>query len=63
MIKYEDHCCGCATDAYPCKGSTCSLRNVAVYYCDICHEEIIGNIFDVDDKEVCEDCLKDLFRR
>ena len=62
MIRYEDRCCGCATESYPCIGSACSLRNVEVHYCDYCKCEL-DEIYNVDGDELCEDCLKDLFRR
>lgn len=62
MKKYENHCCHCATPGYPCRGSHCSLRRFAVYYCDNCDSEL-GEIFEVDGVELCEDCLKDKFRR
>ena len=62
MIRYEDHCCDCAVPGYPCLGSSCPNRNVPVYYCDKCGEEI-EEIYEVDGEELCEDCLKDMFRR
>ena len=62
MKKIENHCCDCATDGYPCLGSLCSRRNVEVHYCDQCKEEI-EEIYDVDGKELCEECLKEMFRR
>ena len=62
MKKYENHCCDCAVEGYPCLGSSCSLKKVPVYYCDRCESEI-DEIFDVEGEELCEDCLKDLFRR
>jgi formylmethanofuran dehydrogenase subunit E len=35
-----------------------------VHYCDKCHEEIIDDeIYEVDGEELCEECLKDMFRR
>lgn len=62
MVKYENHCCDCATGNYPCLGMLCSLRNVEVHYCDRCGDEI-EEIFDVDGEELCEECLKEMFRR
>lgn len=61
-VEYEDHCCGCATPGYPCLGYSCPNRNVPVHYCDKCGSEI-EEIYDVDGEELCEDCLKELFRR
>ena len=62
MVRYENHCCDCATDGYPCLGRACSRRNVEVYYCDHCGEEL-DEIYDVDGEELCEECLKEMFRR
>lgn len=63
MIRYENHCCDCATGAYPCFGSSCPNINVPVPYCDECGYEIEEDIYDVDGDELCEDCLKERFRR
>ena len=62
MIKVENHCIGCAVDAYPCMGDACPRRNVEVRYCDKCGAEI-DEVFEVDGEELCEDCLKDMFRK
>ena len=62
MVKYEDYCYGCATPGYPCRGSECPLRRVEVHYCDYCGDEV-GEIYDVDGEELCEECLKEKFRR
>lgn len=63
MVKIENHCCDCAVPGYPCLGTACSLRNVEVHYCDKCGEEIEDDIYEVDGEELCEDCLKEMFRR
>ena len=63
MVRYENRCCDCAVPGYPCLGSSCPNRNVPVYYCDKCDCEIDCDIYDVDGEELCEDCLKDIFRR
>lgn len=62
MLKYEDHCCDCATPNYPCRGSGCPNKNVPVHCCDKCNEEI-SEVYDVDGKELCEECLKEMFLR
>lgn len=62
MVRIENHCCDCATPGYPCLGRECSLRNVEVHYCDNCGEEL-DEIYDVDGDELCEECLKERFRR
>lgn len=62
MVRYEDHCCGCATDGYPCLGRACSRSHVAVHYCDRCGDEL-DTIYDVEGEELCEECLKEMFRR
>lgn len=63
MTKIENHCCDCATPGYPCRGRLCPLTSVEVHYCDHCGEEIVGDIYDVEDEELCEECLKEMFRR
>ena len=62
MVKIENHCCDCAVPGYPCRGDLCPLTRVEVHYCDKCKSEL-DDIYDVDDKELCEDCLLEMFRR
>ena len=62
MIKYENECCGCATESYPCMGSSCPNRNVPHFYCDKCGEDV-EELYKVDGEELCEDCLKDSFEK
>ena len=62
MIKIENHCCDCAVPGYPCLGSSCPNRHVEVHYCDKCGEEI-EEIFEADCEELCEECLKEKFRK
>lgn len=61
MVKIEDRCVVCPREI-GCKGPGCPNRNVAVHYCDTCGEEL-DDVYEVEDKELCEDCLKELFRR
>ena len=56
MITYEDECCGCATESYPCLGSACPNRNVPHLYCDKCKEEV-EKLYKYDGQEICEECL------
>ena len=66
MVRIENHCCDCAVPAYPCRGDLCPLTRVAVYYCDKCDPKCdtpLEEVYEVDGEELCEDCLKDLFRR
>lgn len=59
MVKYENECCGCATESYPCLGSSCKNRNVPRLYCDKCKEEV-EELFEWDDDEQwCIDCIKE----
>ena len=62
MLRIENDCCDCATPSYPCQGALCPRRRVEVYYCDSCGSEL-DDIYDVDGEELCEDCLKEKFRR
>lgn len=66
MVKIENQCCNCAVPGYPCRGALCPLTRVEVYYCDKCDPKgrfPLEEIYDVDGEELCEDCLKDKFRR
>ena len=66
MLKIENHCCDCAVPGYPCRGDLCPLRKVRVHYCDKCDpncENPLDEVYDVDDKELCEDCVLDMFKR
>lgn len=58
MIKIENHCCGCASPAYPCMGNSCPNRNVEVHYCDSCGEEL-DDIYKSDDEELCINCFEE----
>ena len=62
MVKRENRCCDCAVPGYPCRGSACPLVDIEVYYCDKCGDEL-DEIYDVDGEELCEYCLKEMFRR
>lgn len=69
MIRYEDECCGCATENYPCLGSACPNINVPYYICDICEEELDDDDVYIDkygvmvgiNGHICRSCLKDHF--
>ena len=56
MITYEDECCGCATENYPCMGSACPYRNVPHLYCDKCKEEV-DTLYEYEGDQVCIDCI------
>lgn len=58
MVKIENECRGCATESYPCLGSSCRYRHVPVCYCDKCNQETDEDEFyDYDGEQVCEECL------
>lgn len=62
MKRIENDCCDCAVPAYPCLGDACSLTHAPHYYCDKCGEEINpDDVYRVDDQDLCEECLKDMF--
>lgn len=66
MVRIENHCCDCAVPGYPCRGSACPRRRVEVHYCDNpeCGCELPDDeIYEVDGEELCEDCLKEMFRK
>ena len=61
MVKIQNQCCDCAVPGYPCQGASCPLTRVEVHFCDKCGDEL-DEIYDVDDEELCEHCLKEMFR-
>ena len=60
--RIENQCCDCAAPGYPCMGEICPLRRVKVHYCDRCDVDL-DVVYWVDGEELCEDCLKELFKR
>lgn len=63
MIEVENRCVGCAPER-GCMGRGCPNREVEVLYCDRCGDEIsFDDAYVVDGEDLCEDCLKDEFRR
>ena len=63
MKRIENECCDCATPAYPCLGNYCPLTHVSHYYCDKCGDEIdLDELYKVDNEDICECCLKNMFK-
>lgn len=64
MVKTESHCVGCTSLGMRCIGDSCPNRDVSHYYCDKCGDELTyDEIYDVDGEELCEFCLKQMFKR
>lgn len=64
MKRIENYCRSCASPGYPCMENDCPNRDVVVHYCDKCDPEChypLEEVYEVDGKELCEDCLKKLF--
>lgn len=61
-ICYEDECCGCATESYPCLGSACPNRNVPHLYCDKCEEEV-EELYETENGQLCEECVLKMFEK
>lgn len=59
MLKIENHCVDCGQ---PCIGGACRYKDVPVYYCDKCNEEL-DDVYEVDGEDLCESCLKDMFKK
>lgn len=58
MVWYEDHCVGCPPEL-GCFGASCPNKNVKIYECDSCHEEVSpGELFHWNGYECCIDCIK-----
>ena len=63
MVKTENHCVGCPTEM-GCMGNACTHRKVEVTYCDCCGDEIDRDeVYEVDGQDLCEECLKDRFKK
>ena len=61
-IRYEDECCSCATENYPCMGSSCPNRNVPHLYCDKCEKEV-EDLYKTEDGELCAECVLKMFEK
>lgn len=59
MVRTESGCVGCGR---PCWGTACPYYRVTVLECDRCHNEV-DELYEVDGEDLCEDCLKDEFRK
>ena len=62
MVKYEDECCGCDTENYPCVGSACPNRHVKHLYCDTCGEDV-EELYDFEGVQLCKECLLKKFEK
>ena len=62
MIKFENECCGCATESYPCIGSACPNRKVPHLLCDRCGDDV-EELYKCDGEELCEECLLKTFEK
>lgn len=57
MMKIENMCVGCPPER-GCLGSACPNRNVPVYYCDKCKDEVSPDeLYEFDDQQLCSECL------
>lgn len=59
MVRHESGCFDCGL---PCLGVACPAYRVVVLECDRCHDEV-EELFEVDGEDLCEDCLKNEFRK
>lgn len=60
MVKTIGVCYHCEH----CEGETCPNRRIEEHYCDECGKKLDDDeIYIVDIDEVCEDCLKKIFRK
>lgn len=62
MIRYENQCCDCATESYPCRGSECSLRHVPILICDSCGDES-EDLYEYGNEQLCRDCVLEKLER
>ena len=61
MIDIRNECRGCATESYPCLGSTCKYRNVPYLVCDECGEDK-EDLYEFEGRWLCADCIEDTFK-
>lgn len=62
MVKYKDEYCGCATESYPCLGSSCPNRNVKNLYCDECDDDV-EELYDFEGVQLRKECLLKKFEK
>lgn len=58
MKDYINECVGCTSMGLPCRGDSCPHRNIPVWFCDECQDQVDpSELYDVDGEDVCEECL------
>lgn len=63
MERYENQCVGCPTEK-GCLGNSCPNRNVRVFYCDHCGDELDpDDMYEVDGEDLCASCLMQMFKK
>jgi formylmethanofuran dehydrogenase subunit E len=61
MIKYENECCGCATESYPCN-PWCKRKKVPHFFCDRCGDEYNENELKyINGQQYCDSCFDELY--
>ena len=55
MIRFTSDCCGCEN----CVKCSFGRKRLAVF-CDECHREICGMVYESDGDHYCEDCIAEL---
>ena len=66
MANYEipsENACTRCPYALGCNWAACPHYDVPLPRCEKCGEEIGDQIYDVDGEILCEDCLKEMFRK
>ena len=59
-VRYENWCVGCPPEL-GCVGDACPNRNVPIFVCDRCGDDIEGEAREVDGEELCDECYIELF--
>lgn len=63
MIRFENDCVGCPPEL-GCLGEACPNQHVPILVCDKCgYEPDELYLYEVDDEQLCEECLKEHFKK
>ena len=62
MKKYENECCDCKSDGYPCIGTDCPNISVPHLICDKCKEDV-EDLYKTKSGQLCKECVLGMFEK